>query len=277
MKQSFLGVLCFCIAFSIHAQSLLTPATGYLAAGTYSAGFADVFSFTVNQASLAKMKNTSVGLFNEKKFLLPGLDNYLVAAGIVTSPGNFGIKMNYAGSGPYNEMQLGLAHARKLGKNMEAGVQFNYSNIHIAGYGTSSIIGFEIGSLFQVTRVLHAGIHVANPAGGKFGKNRREKLPSVYRMGLAYEPSGIVLINAEIVKEEDQPVNINTGVVYRVIPQLLISAGIMTMTSSPWISFGFLWKAYRMGLSASYHPQLGFCPGLSLVFDFKSKEKTESN
>ena len=44
----------------------------------------------------------------------------------------------------------------------------------IAGYGNSSAINFEIGTVFHLTDKLHAGVHAYNPVGGKYGKNQKK-------------------------------------------------------------------------------------------------------
>jgi hypothetical protein len=130
---------------------------------------------------------------------------------VPTNSGNFGFKAGYFGFSDYNESQMGLAYARKLGSKMDSGVQFNYNGIQVSGYGNSSAINFEIGTIFHLTDKLHAGVHAYNPVGGKYGKNSEEKLASVYTVGLGYEASDKFFISAEIEKEENQPVNINGG------------------------------------------------------------------
>ena len=142
-----------------------------------------------NQASLAQLKNASAGVFGERRFLLNELNNYSAAIGLPTKSGNFGLKAGYYGFSDYNESQLGLAYARKLGKKVDIGAQFNYNGIRIAGYGNDAAVSFEIGTVLHVTDKLHAGVHVNNPVGGKFGKDQKEKLASVYTFGLGYEAS----------------------------------------------------------------------------------------
>ena len=261
------------VSFSSYSQIVRKPvATAYTGLGAYSQSQADVFSFLANQASLAQIKNAAAGVYGERRFLLSELSNYNAAIAVPTSSGNFGLKANYYGFTDYNETQIGLAYARKLGNKIDLGVQFNYNGISIAGYGNASAVSFEIGSIMHLTDKLHAGIHINNPVGGKFGKDQQEKLPSVYTFGLGYDASEKFFISTEIVKEEDQPVNVNAGLQYKFIPQLLARAGISSATSSYWLGIGVLWKNFRVDVAGSYHPQLGFTPGLLLLFNFKNNE-----
>lgn len=265
--------LSVCLFTTVHSQTLRRPvAAPYLGLGAYSLEHTDVFSFMSNQASLAQLKNAAAGVYGERRFMLTELSNYNAAIGLPTRSGNFGLKAGYSGFSDYNETQIGLAYARKLGTKVDIGVQFNYNGIRLAGYGNASAISFEAGTVFHITDKLHTGFHINNPVGGKFGKDQQEKLPSVYTVGLGYDASEKFFFSAEVIKEEDQPVNVNAGLQYKFIPQLLARAGISSATSSAWIGLGLSLKSFRLDVTTSYHPQLGITPGLLLLFNFKGKE-----
>lgn len=273
MKFAGLFLLALFATISSYCQVLRKPvAAAYTGPGAYSINYIDVFSFSSNQASLAQIKNATAGVYSERKFLLTALSSYNGAVALPTSSGNFGLKAGYYGFSDYNETQLGLAYARSLGNKVDLGVQFDYNNIHIAGYGNASAVSVEIGAIMHITGQLHTGIHINNPVGGKFGKDQEEKLPSVYTAGLGYEASEKFFISTEIIKEEDQPVNINAGIQYKFLPQLLVRGGVSTATSSVWIGIGVLWKTFRVDVATTYHPQLGITPGLLILFNFKQKE-----
>ena len=262
------------VSFSIflQAQTLRRPiAASYTGLGAYSLNHVDVFSFTANQASLAQLKNSSAGVYGERRFLLAELNNYTAVIGLPTNSGNFAVKANYAGFSEYNETQLGLAYARKLGSKIDVGLQFNYNSIRINSYGNASAIGFELGAILHLTEKLHAGLQVNNPVGGKFGKDQQEKLSSVYTFGFGYDASEKFLVSAEIQKEEDQPVNVNAGFQYKLIPQLLVRAGMSSATSSAWLGVGLTVKSFRLDVTTSYHPQLGITPGILMLFNFKAQ------
>jgi hypothetical protein len=217
------------------------------------------------------MENLSAGLFGERRFLQSELNNYVAVAAIPTHSGNFGLVASYAGFSEYNETRLGLAYARRLGKKVDIGAQFNYNGIRIAGYGNAAAVSFELGSILHITDQLHAGVQINNPVGGKFGK-QQEKLPSVYSFGLGYEASEKFLLTAEVEKEENQPVNVNAGFQYRFIPLLQVRAGVSSAASIVWAGVGVHWKSVRIDITSSYHPQLGVTPGLLLLFDLQQEK-----
>ena len=255
------------------AQTLRNPvAASYIGLTAYSNYHPDAFSFTANQAALASVKNSLAGVYGERRFLLRELNNFLAVLVLPSSSGNFGARAGYFGSFDYNETQLGIAYGRKLGSKVDIGAQFSYYTIHIAGYGNASVISAEAGMVLHLTESLHTGIHFANPAGGDFGKNLPEKLPAVYTMGLGYDVSEKFFVSAEIKKEEDQPVNVNAGLQYDFLPQLLTRIGISATTSSAWIGVGIKLHAIRIDITAAYHSQLGISPGLLVAFNFNNKE-----
>lgn len=259
---------------SASSQNLRRPVPAtYAGLGAYSINHADIFSFTANQASLAQLKDFSAGVFGERRFLLSELNSYTAAMGLPTKSGNFGLKANYYGFSDYNETQLGLAYARKLGKKVDIGAQFNYNGLRIAGYGNDAAVSFEIGTVLHITDKLHAGVHLNNPVGGKFGKDQQEKLASVYTFGMGYEASEKVFVSTEIIKEEDQPVNVNAGIQYIFIPQLLARAGMSTAASTAWFGLGLSLKSFRIDVTTAYHQQLGITPGVMLIFNIKSDKE----
>lgn len=256
------------------SQTLRRPlAAAYAGLGAYSESHADLFSFTSNQASLAQLKQAAAGVYAERRFLLSELNSFTAVAGLPTSSGNFGWKASYYGFTGYNETQLGLAYARNLGKNIDAGVQFNYNGIQIAeGYGNAAAISFDAGILLLITERLRAGVQVSNPAGGKFGKSG-EELAAQYSFGMGFEASEKFFFGAEIVKEEDRPVNVHAGLQYKFIPQLLARTGLSTSTSSLYFGVGLLLRSCRLDITTSYHPQLGLSPGLMFLAEFKKTAK----
>jgi len=274
-KFTFPFLLLSLTTFSLQAQTLRRPVTaGYIGLGAYSVNHTDAFSFASNQAALAQIKNTAIGVYGERRFLLTELNNYAATAAVITSSGNFGIKANYYGFSDYNETLLGLAYGRKLGKKADVGAQFNYNRISISsGYGDAAAISFEIGTILHLTEKINAGIHINNPVGGKFGKDQNEKMSSVYSVGVGYDASEKFFISVEIEKEEDRPVNVNAGFQYKFIQQLLVRAGISSATSSAWFGAGLTLKSFRIDMTAGYHPQLGITPGLLLLFNLNKSEK----
>ncbi len=257
----------------VSAQTLRKPLTAaYAGTGAYSLTHTDIFSMTANQASLARLPQSAAGVYGEKRFMLNELNSFNAVAGITTSSGNFGLSTHYSGFSEYNETQIGLLYARKMGEKADIGVQFNYNGLQAAGYGNASTVSAELGVILHLTDKIHTGFHASNPFGGKFGKDREEKLASVYTAALAYEASEKFYCSAEIIKEEDQPVNVQASMQYKFMPQLMGRIGFASATSSGWAGVGISLKSLRLDLVTQYHPQLGVTPGLMILFTFSKKQ-----
>ena len=262
----------FWVSISSNAQTLRQPISAiYPGLGAYSTQHGDVFSFVNNQAALAQVKNPTVGVYGEKCFLLNETSLYTAALAVPSSLGNFGVSVKYFGFKNFNESQVGLAYGRSLGNKVDIGVQFNYYGYRVPTYNSDNTVNFEIGAIVHLTDKLNAGVHVYSPVGGEFSKTN-EKLTSAYTFGLGYDASERFFVSAELVKEEDFPVNLNAGVQYRFSKQFFARAGIASATSASYAGVGLGWGNFRLDLNGSYHPQLGWSPGLLLIMNMGKKE-----
>jgi hypothetical protein len=256
-----------------NSQSVRKPVSAsYIGLGAYSINHVDVFSVTSNQAALAQMEKPSVGVFGENRFLVAETNMYSAIVAVPTKEGNFAFQADYFGYKNYNESQLGIAYARKVGTKLDLGIKFNYYSFRIPGFENPSTVNFEIGVICHFTEKLNGGIHIYNPVGGRLSKTENDKLSSIYSFGLGYEASDNFFVSAEIVKQEDLPVNFNAGVQYNFAKQFFARFGIASQNESPYGGAGVSWKNFRLDISASYHPQLGISPGLMLIMNLKPKE-----
>ena len=273
MRKFYLPFIFILFSSNIFSQAVRQPiAARYIGLGAYSINHVDAFSFTSNQAALAQIKNSAAGIYAEKRFLLSSTNMYSAIAVLSTKQGNFGLQADYFGYKNYNESQIGLAYARSLGSKLDIGIKFNYYGFRIPAYGNSSAVNFELGAIAHLSEKLHAGIHAYNPVGGKLSRTDNEKLSSIYKFGIGYEASEKFLVSTEIIKEEDQPVNVDVGVQYNFMKQFFVRAGTSTETTNSYVGAGVSWKNFRLDISGSYHQQLGFTPGLMLIVNFNNKE-----
>lgn len=258
---------------SLSAQSLRKPiSASYIGLGAYSIHHVDVFSVTANQAALARIEDPAFGVYGEKRFLLAETNMYSAIIALPTKEGNFAFQADYFGYKNYNESQLGIAYARKVGNKLDLGIKFNYYSFRIPGYENPSTVNFEIGAIVHVSERINAGVHFYNPVGGKLSKTENDKLSSVYSFGLGYEASDNFLMSIEMVKQEDLPVNVNAAVQYNFAKKFFARFGVATENETPFAGAGVSWANFRVDVSASYHPQLGLSPGLLFIMNLKAKQ-----
>ncbi|MEJ7586248.1 MAG: hypothetical protein WKI04_01675 [Ferruginibacter sp.] len=269
MRKSILTLISLLVLIQlVFPQSLRQPISAiYLGLGAYSTKHTDVFSFVNNQAVLAQAEDLAAGVYGERRFLLEATSLYTAAIAIPSKSGNFGISLKYAGFKSFNESQVGLAYARNLGSRLDIGIQFNYYSYRVPSYINANTVNVEIGALLHLTEQLNLGIHVYNPVGGNFA-GIEEKLTAAYKVGLGYDASESFFLSAEVVKEEGYPGNVNAGVQYQFAKQLFARAGISSASSATYAGVGISWSKLRIDISGSYHPQLGWSPGLLLIMNF---------
>ncbi len=245
----------------------------YINLSAYSSSQADPLSFTANQASLARVKQAGAGVYGERRFLLAATSSYAAGIAIPSRLGNFGVALNYSGYKNFNENKIGLAYARSLGSKIDIGIQFNYYSYRIPGYPSGSTVNAEAGVMMHLSDKLICGVHVFNPIGGKLGKLQEEKLAAAYKFGLGYDASENFFVSTEIVKEEDKPLNVIGGLQYQFAKQFFVRGGFMSESSTAFAGAGIAIKNLRLDVAGSYHPQLGFSPGLLLMANFGNKKE----
>ena len=63
-------------------------------------------------------------------------------------------------------------------------------------------------------------------------RTRKKSLHQYTLRGVGYEASEKFFVSTQIEKEENQPVNVNAGMQYKFLPQIIARVGIATNTSN---------------------------------------------
>lgn len=261
------STVAFCVLFSVCvAQTIRKPfAAPAFSLSAYSTLQSDAFSVLYNQAALAQIKKTTIGLYTEQRFLIAAIKLHMVSAAIPTTLGNFGIKLTYMGFKNYTENQFGIAYGRKLGSKLDVGIQFNYYGSKIPAYSSSAMVNADIGAILHLTNQLNVGLHLTNPVSARFSKTA-ESLPGVINIGFGYDVSEHFFFSAEMVKETGLPVSVNAGFQYTLSKLFYARAGVMSAAAVVYAACGIGSNKFRLYVNGSYHPRLGFSPGLTILF-----------
>jgi hypothetical protein len=256
---------------AIHAQQVKNQVGApYAGLSAYSRLHKDAFAMNNNQAALAGIKDAAIGILGERRFLLSELGSYTMAVALPVKPGAFGVQASRFGFSGFNETEAGLGYGMPLGNRLSVGARINYYSQQVSGYGNASTLNFETGLMVHLTPKLEAGLHTYNPVGGKFGADKTEKLASLYRFGLGYDASEKLFLAAELIKEEEQPVNAVAAVHYYFDDRFFARLGISSAATNVFAAAGLsLAKHFRLEVFTSHHQQLGFTPGLLLHYSFK--------
>jgi hypothetical protein len=236
----------------------------YPAGCAYSQYQRDVFSSLAQPGALAYVRKTGAGVYSERRFLLAELGVHHLAAAMPVRSGAIGLIARYSGFEGYNETALGLAYSRRLGDKAAVGLQFSRVAYRVPFVVNDAAMNVELGALFHVAPKMVAGLHLYNPAGGFFFKSG-ERLSSAFKLGIGYDASEKFHVSGELLKEEEAPVNLLAGFQYHFQQHFFVRAGISSAVNSGFVGFGLAWGRIRLDLSGTYHPLLGFTPGLMLI------------
>lgn len=252
-----------------YAQAV-QPAPAAVHIGAYAKTATNALQAGANQAALGNVKSFAATVYGEKRFLLRAFSTYQVALVQPAGAGAFGMQLVYAGDADFSTSKLGFAYGRRLSKTLDVGVQFDYLNNRIRGYGSAAQVSIEGGMICHFSEAVHAGFQVCNPVGVTLPKYG-QKTPAVYTAGVSYHPSEQVAITTELIKTTRLPLAVQSGLQYSFLPTLWAKAGINSGAASFFIDAGVQLTYFSVELIGSVHPQLGLSPALMLIYNSMGK------
>lgn len=259
---SHVALVCLVLDFvKLGAQNVQSIAPGAPASafGGITAVHKDVHSMYGNEAGLAFVERTAFYATAERRFTSQGLNYYSMVGAHPLQHGGIGFTAQYFGFEAFNEFLFGMAYGRKIAQRLSLGVQFDYLQVRIPGYGSKRAYLVELGMLSEIGEDLCLGFHVYNPF--EISWVEQEVLPIAVQLGLMYTASDKVTTMAEVEKVTNQPPNLKVGLQYEVAASVVLRVGINTAPAV--ISFGVgygIKTGVRVDVSSSIHQQLGLTP-----------------
>jgi hypothetical protein len=266
-----LFIFLWSISFQATASGELSAAGGRAAAmGNACAALSDGWSGFNNQAGLGWCRNLSAGTYYENRFFLKELGIKAIGVVLPVKKGGFGLNFRYFGFSEYNEIRTGLAFGMRFGNSFSAGIQLDYQRFHIGNdYGTANLFTFEIGLQYRVKEQLYLGVHIFNPVPVKLTDDPVERLPTVIRLGIAWQSSKNLTVSAEVEKDLVNRPIIKAGLEYHFVNPLFIRIGFLTNPSEFTFGFGLEFGNLSFDVASSYQMLLGFSPQGSIIYQFK--------
>ena len=237
-----------------------------LALSHASVSFSDVWSTFHNQAGLVGVSNLSAGFYYESKFQIDELS--LVSGSLVlpTATGNFGLSFFQFGTGNFKENKFGLAFAKQLAKNLNAGIQIDYlSQIFPENTRSKGFVTFEGGVIYSVSEDLVLGAHVFNPlSGGIETLNGKQKVPAVFRFGGQYNFDKLVLLSFEAEHDNENRLLLKSGIEFLPVENLALRFGVSGKPFKYTAGLGYTFGEITTDIGFGYHGNLGITPSISL-------------
>ena len=271
MRPLLLSALCVCWSVALlHAQQDNTTLGGRAAAmGGAAVTGNDFWAVHNNQAGMATYKKIAAGVYYENRFLLKELSLKCISLVVpVKKAGVFGLNYSNFGYKLYNESKIGLAYAMGFGNKVSAGVQLDYIYTHIGeNYGNKGAMTFEAGIRAEIIKNLVIAAHIFNPINVKLADYGNERIPLIFKIGLAYNFGDKAVIAAEVEKDNNFKPMFKTGIEYHIIKPVFVRIGIATNPTTYSFGAGFEFYRFKLDVAASRHPVLGFSLQSSLIYD----------
>lgn len=241
-----LAIVCSLCAQLLWAQPSRLPFTG-----AYSRNFSELFSINRNPAALAGIKKHTTGIYAERRFMLKEMSGYALNGALPVPHGTIGIRLWQHGFSLYREQLFSAGYALPLGKRFRAGIHLNYLLLRAPQFKENTITA-EVGLLWQIAEHFGIGTHMNGT--------------KLYTIGIGYEPSSQLLIEAEWKKEEGQPLSTLVDGIYRPLQAFWLLGGFATQPVYQFAGMGFMWRNIRISITGSRHQLLGITPGISLIW-----------
>ncbi len=231
----------------------------------------DVFSIFYNPAGLSNLKNVQVSVFySPQMFGLSELSNGAVAGMVPTDIGNFGLGITNYGFELYRELAFTLSYSRMISE-ANFGVNLNYQNVTIKNYGSTGVVGFDIGFFVPVHRQVKIGLSATNLNSPTVGASN-EQLARTFSLGASYQPIQELALMLDYVKEIKQPASPRFGFEYWLVESVALRAGISDEPTSYSTGIGVRYLMLEVDYTFFTHQEFGLTHQASILFTFDDEE-----
>lgn len=271
MLRSLILILSLTIPAIVSASNDNFPAGSRQAAmGGCGVAMFDLWSSYHNQAGLGWLTTPAIGIHHENMYIVEEQSLSAMAAVYPSKLGNFGVNVNYYGYQYYHESKAGLSYSKSLGKYVSAALQFDYLHTYVAEeYGNVGNIIFEAGIQVRPAENLTFGAHAYNPAQTENKQFNGEKIPTIYRAGLAYQIiKNLLLITAEWEKDLEFESSFRFGAEAEVASNVFLRTGFITEPNQFTFGAGYNFKNLRADIAFTNHQPLGITPHFTISYVF---------
>lgn len=266
-KSKFVFLAIAFMLFLTEAYSQTEPmSVDGRASGQWAYTLEGIQSSFSNQAGLAGLKSFGIAAYAEKTHWLPEFANVGLAVGWSTGE-NSGMSVNFSSYGieEFRQNRIGLAYGMRLTSDFRVGVQIDWYQTSIEGYGQNSQLTFRLGGIYNIFPSLKAGVHFSNPVGMEISGNH--PLPSDFNFDLEWLISSQLSIGTGLKKSIEESPGFKAAVHYQIHPNFKLMFGAITRPAR--FSFGFALDLNDFSLQSagSYHQHLGFSPAAGITFE----------
>lgn len=277
IKRVFFLSLLFCVATSSWAQGWLPIGARANSMANAVVADTDVWSYYHNPGAMGYLSTASLGASYENRYLLKELQTQALVYGQPIKGGKAGVVslgLQSYGHRVYRTNRFGVGYALKLHEKIAMGVQLNYQDIWIQNYDYIGTVTAELGILAKVTDKISLGFSVMNLNRARITRIPDDRFGTFFRLGMKYQVSRLVAINAELEKEVKSKLRPRVAIDYQMVNRFFLRVG--GAFNPPEVAFGFGYNfdfGLKLDAGSSWRQHLGWSPHFGITYDFKSKNK----
>lgn len=182
----------------------------------------------------------------------------------VSANDGFGLEILHSAIETYGEQRFRLQYGRRLGQKFLLGGSADVLRVSAQEYGSVTTVAFGVSVLANPLPGVWLGARVQNPLQLEVGG---DILPTVLRIGAAWQASDQLIILAETEKDLERSAQIKAGIEYRPHPLLSLRVGIRSEPARAAFGAGIhLKNGLSFHTGAEWHPTLGLTPAAMLVW-----------
>lgn len=239
-----------------------------------SVTIADVWAYHHNPGALGELKQTSVGVSYENRFLLKEFQSQGLAFAQPLKVGVISVGAQFYGYRQYRTQRIGAGYSMKLAERFFAGVQLNYLGLQLnENYGNRHGVSAEAGVQALLTENWRLGFSVTNIGRAKLSDYQDERFSTDFRLGMSYNLSNKVLFLLEGSKTIIDKAKIKAAVEYQAFSNFFVRAGVATAPIEFTFGLCYKWKVISIDAGTSYHQLLGWSPNFSLTYTANKKKE----
>lgn len=233
----------------IGARSLAMGATYVALANNADAVF-------LNPGGLSQITGTELSFFYQKPFGLKDLNFGTAAATFPLGNYRVGVGFLSMGNGLYDQTEIALALSHHLGNTLYYGAALRYQSVRIESFGSAGALGLGFGAVIPITESLRWGFQVRNLNRSALGQSE-EKVPQIFKGGLAVFPGPGMILTLEIFKEVGLTEEVRFGTELSPLPHLALRAGTASNPNRFSGGFGVNMEAFKVDYAFFTHNDLG--------------------
>ncbi|QNE38377.1 hypothetical protein F1C16_01775 [Hymenobacter sp. NBH84] len=242
------------------------------ALGYTSTTLHDVWAVGNNAAGLGQLTEPEVGFYAENRFLLPNFNTAALAVALPLGEvvenrpknGVVGFEAQRFGGKLYAEQRLGAAYGYRSGQ-VSVGARLDVLQMSIEGLGSRRALALSLGGQAEIMpKKLVFGAYLYNLNQARLARYQDERVPTVLRAGLGYQPTEKVLLTVETEKDVDHDADFRAGLEYKVLDVLQVRAGFAALSEQTTGGVGFQTGQLRIDYAAAWQTVLGLSQHLSV-------------